>query len=151
MYRGCQKNVPIEDLFSATTPYAAILFSEPYYDKRYTRSFQQECTYGNDGWTDARPGLGKGGRMNNSSQQDTERKKAIFDAMSPRRQRHILKRGYHKWDPFQEPKDPIDIRKDKSKRTAQMLVNEFLHMKKPDGHSPCLRQGSSRNQPRHCQ
>ena len=34
-YRGCQKNVPIEDLFSATTPYAAILFSEHYYDKRY--------------------------------------------------------------------------------------------------------------------
>ena len=34
-YRGCQKNVPIEDRFSATTPYAAILFSEHYYGKRY--------------------------------------------------------------------------------------------------------------------
>ena len=37
-YRGCQKNVPIEDLFSATTPYAAILFSEHYYDKRYKKT-----------------------------------------------------------------------------------------------------------------
>ena len=79
--------------------------------------------------------------MNNSSYPETDRKKAIFDAMSPRRQRHILKRGYDKWEPFQEPKDPIDIRKDKSKRTAQMLVNEFLQMKKPEGHSPAYGRG----------
>ena len=56
-----------------------------------------------------------------------EKKKAVFDAMSPRRQKHIVNKiGYDKWDPFQEPKDPIDIRKDKSKRTSQMLVREFL-------------------------
>ena len=79
--------------------------------------------------------------MNNSYHQETERKKAIFDAMSLRRQRHILKRGYDKWDPFQEPKDPIDIRKDKSKRTGQMLVREFLQMKKPDGHSSAYGRG----------
>lgn len=54
------------------------------------------------------------------------RKKAIFDNMSPRRQKFILKQGYEKWDPFQEPQDPIDIRKDKSKRTTQELVREFL-------------------------
>ncbi len=35
IYRGCQKNVPIEDRFSATNPYTAIIFSEHYYDKRY--------------------------------------------------------------------------------------------------------------------
>jgi len=34
-YRACQKNVPIEGRFSATDPYAAILFSEHFYDKRY--------------------------------------------------------------------------------------------------------------------
>lgn len=57
-----------------------------------------------------------------------EKKKAVFDAMSPRRQKHIMnKTGYEKWDPFEEPKDPIDIRKDKSKRTSQTLVREFLH------------------------
>jgi hypothetical protein len=55
------------------------------------------------------------------------RKRAVFEAMSPRRQSFILKKGYDLWDPFQEPKDPIDIRRDKSKRTTQMLVREFLN------------------------
>ncbi len=55
-----------------------------------------------------------------------QRKKAIFDSMSPRRQRHILKRGYDQWNPFEEPKDPIDIRRDPTKRTTQQLVREFL-------------------------
>ncbi|OQY60508.1 MAG: hypothetical protein B6245_00980 [Desulfobacteraceae bacterium 4572_88] len=55
-----------------------------------------------------------------------KRKQAVFENMSPRRQKHILKRGYDKWDPFQEPKDPIDMRRDRTKRTTQMLVREFL-------------------------
>ena len=55
-----------------------------------------------------------------------ERKKAIFDSMSTRRQKHILKKGYEQWDPFEEPKDPIDIRKDRTNRTSQMLMREFL-------------------------
>jgi hypothetical protein len=79
--------------------------------------------------------------MKDSSEQGSERKKAIFDAMSPRRQRHILKRGYDTWEPFQEPKDPIDIRKDKSKRTTHMLVQEFLQTKKAEGVSPAYRRG----------
>lgn len=54
------------------------------------------------------------------------RKKAIFDSMSPRGQRRIIKMGYDKWDPFEEPKDPIDIRRDSTKRTTQQLVREFL-------------------------
>lgn len=58
---------------------------------------------------------------------DEDRKRAVFDAMSPRRKKHILdKVGYEKWDPFEAPKDPIDIRRDKSNRTSQMLVREFL-------------------------
>ena len=60
------------------------------------------------------------------SQEASARKKAIFDSMSPRGQKRILKRGYDKWDPFEEPKDPIDIRRDKTKRTTQQLVREFL-------------------------
>jgi hypothetical protein len=61
------------------------------------------------------------------SPEDEERKKAIFDSMSPRRQKHILKKeGYEGWDPFMEPKDPIDMRKDKTKRTALQLAREFL-------------------------
>ena len=58
--------------------------------------------------------------------EEEERKKAIFDTMSPRNQKHILKKGYDDWNPFLEPKDPIDIRKDKTKRTTQQLAREFL-------------------------
>lgn len=66
--------------------------------------------------------------MNNLSPEEVEaRKRAVFDSMSERGRKHILKRvGYEKWDPFEEPKDPIDIRRDQSKRTTQMLVREFL-------------------------
>jgi hypothetical protein len=64
--------------------------------------------------------------MNLSPEEVARRKKAIFDNMSPRAQKRILKLGFDKWDPFEAPKDPIDIRRDKSKRTSQMLVREFL-------------------------
>jgi hypothetical protein len=69
------------------------------------------------------------------------RKKMVFDNMSPRRQQHILKRGYDKWDPFQEPKDPIDIRKDKTKRTTQMLVREFLQTRPGDAENNAYNRG----------
>ena len=70
--------------------------------------------------------LTQGVIMSDSAKEETIRKQAIFDSMSPRRQKQILKRGFEKWDPFQEPKDPIDIRQDKTKRTSQMLIREFL-------------------------
>jgi hypothetical protein len=54
------------------------------------------------------------------------KKKAIYDTMSPRQKRRIDRKGYEKWDPFEEPKDPIDIRRDQTKRTTQQLVREFL-------------------------
>ena len=63
--------------------------------------------------------------MNDSQDKDTQ-KKAIFDSMSPRRQKHILKRGYEKWDPFAEPKDPVDMRMDQTRRTSQMLIRDFF-------------------------
>jgi hypothetical protein len=68
--------------------------------------------------------------------QDEElRKKAIFEGMSPRRRKHIEKKGYEKWDPFEMPKDPIDIRKDKTRRTSQMLVREFLQSRSSQEYS----------------
>ena len=70
-----------------------------------------------------------------SSDEAEQRKKAVFDSMSPRRQKHILKKGYDKWDPFIEPKDPIDIRKDQTKRTSQMLVREFLQTRAAEKYS----------------
>lgn len=67
---------------------------------------------------------------------DADKKKSVFDSMSPKRQKYIIEKvGYDKWDPFEKPKDPIDIRRDKSKRTAQMLVREFLQSKSMDQYS----------------
>jgi len=70
-----------------------------------------------------------------SPEEEEKRKRAIFESMSPRRQKHILKKGYEQWDPFLEPKDPIDIRKDKTKRTTQQLVREFLQTKSSEDYS----------------
>ena len=80
--------------------------------------------------------------MSEFSPEEVEsRKKAVFDSMAPRRQKHILKKGYDKWDPFEEPKDPIDIRKDKTKRTTQMLVREFLQSRGSEGYSNAYGRG----------
>jgi hypothetical protein len=35
LYRGCQKNVPIAERFFCYNTYAAILYSEHYYDNWY--------------------------------------------------------------------------------------------------------------------
>src|SRR5512147_2771257 len=69
------------------------------------------------------------------------RKKAVFDCMSPRRQAHIQKKGYAQWDPFSEPKDPIDIRKDKTKRTTQMLVRDFLQTRPGEAQNNAYNRG----------
>ena len=60
------------------------------------------------------------------------RKKAIFDTMGARGQKSILKKGYADWDPFIAPKDPIDIRKDQTKRTARQLMQEFFQFNSKD-------------------
>ncbi|MDZ7833311.1 MAG: hypothetical protein U5L07_16310 [Desulfobacterales bacterium] len=62
-------------------------------------------------------------------------KQAIFDRMSPRRQKQVLKRGYEQWDPFLKPKDPIDIRRDRTRRTTQMLVQQFLRSRNQSTYS----------------
>jgi len=81
--------------------------------------------------------------MRKLSSEDADRKKFIFDSMSPRRQKHILKKeGYDKWDPFIEPKDPIDMRADKSRRTARDLTREFLRGWEHGDYSNAFGQGA---------
>lgn len=63
------------------------------------------------------------------------RKKAIFENMSSKRQKHILNKGYEKWDPFELPKEPIEMRRDKTKRTTQTLVREFLQSRNSEQYS----------------
>ncbi len=53
-------------------------------------------------------------------------KKAIYEKIPARRRKFIEKQGYDNWDPFMEPFDPIDIRKDMTGRTAQELVSDFM-------------------------
>ena len=77
-----------------------------------------------------------------SNEEIEVKKKAIFDAMGKRGQKQILKNGYENWDPFQEPKDPIDIRKDKTKRTSQVLIREFLSSVDHDDYSNTFAQGA---------
>lgn len=71
-----------------------------------------------------------------SKMSDEDKKRAVFESMSPRRQKHILNKiGYENWDPFEKPKDPIDIRRDQSNRTSQALVREFLQSRSMEGYS----------------
>ncbi len=80
--------------------------------------------------------------MNQMTKEEAEvRKKAVFDAMKPRMQKRIIKRGYEQWDPFQEPKDPIDIRKEITGRTTHGLVDEFLQTKAGQDHSKAFDRG----------
>ena len=64
-----------------------------------------------------------------------DQKRAIFESMSERHQKRILKKGYDDWNPFEPPKDPIDIRKDATQRTSQMLIQEFLDSRGETAHS----------------
>lgn len=75
-------------------------------------------------------------------EQIEDKKKAIFDSMGKRGQQQILKTGYEEWNPFQEPKDPIDIRKDKTRRTSQELIREFLSQIDHDDYSNTFAQGA---------
>jgi len=63
---------------------------------------------------------------------DREKKKReLFDRMSPRRQERILKKGYHKWDPFLAPKEPPFYRsKDREgARDPGEIMRRFLQEK----------------------
>jgi hypothetical protein len=79
--------------------------------------------------------------MNFTPEEVEVRKQAIFDGMSPRAQKRILRLGFKNWDPFEAPKDPIDIRRDPSKRTSQMLVREFLQSLSIDDYSNSFGRG----------
>jgi hypothetical protein len=85
--------------------------------------------------TPRRTGKKKEIQMSELSPEEEERKRAIFESMSPRRQKHILKKDYEKWDPFMQPKDPIDMRREKTQRTTQMLVREFLQARSDENYS----------------
>lgn len=73
--------------------------------------------------------------MTVSREEAEERKRVIYESLSPRNRRYIDRIGYEQWDPFEEPKDPIEIRRDPTKRTSQQLVREFLQSCPMEGYS----------------
>jgi len=74
--------------------------------------------------------------------EEEKRKKAIFDSMSPRVQERVRRKGYEIWDPFVQPKDPIDLRRGKLKRTALELTRAFLTNCDASSYSNAFGQGA---------
>lgn len=60
------------------------------------------------------------------SSQEDEQKRLFYDRLSPRRRRFVDRIGFDNWDPFEAPKEPMDIRTDITRRTVQELVRDFL-------------------------
>ena len=79
--------------------------------------------------------------MTNILSQEEEKKKAIFDGMSARQKERILKKGYGNWDPFINPREPIDIKQDKNKLTALEVTRLYLRSLKDKDISKAYMQG----------
>ena len=60
------------------------------------------------------------------TQEEEDQKRYIYEKMSPRRKRFVERIGYDRWDPFQLPKEPLDLRKDVTERTSHELVKDFM-------------------------
>ena len=60
------------------------------------------------------------------SSEEAAQKRFIYDQMSPRRRKFVDRLGYDLWDPFDAPKEPLDIRQEESGRTAHELVRDFM-------------------------
>ena len=46
-------------------------------------------------------------------------KRTLYERIPPRRRKFIDRMGYENWDPFPEPNEPMEMRTDITKRTAQ--------------------------------
>lgn len=68
-------------------------------------------------------------------------KRAIYEKMSPRRRKFVDRIGYERWNPFAEPKDPIEWRTDGTQRTTQQLVRDYLQKNAPEDYSNAYGQG----------
>lgn len=68
-------------------------------------------------------------------------KRQIYESMSPRRRKFIDRIGYEQWDPFQEPKEPLDLRRDRTNRTLQELIGDFLKDAGGDAKDQAWRKG----------
>lgn len=58
-----------------------------------------------------------------------EQKQLMYNKMSPRRRKFVDRIGFDKWNPFEKPFDPIDIRTDATGHTAHQLTHLYLRDK----------------------
>ena len=67
--------------------------------------------------------------------EEEKKKKELFEGMSPRSQKRILKKGYDKWDPFLAPKEPPFFNQEEriKVREAGLQLEEFLLHKSREG------------------
>jgi hypothetical protein len=63
------------------------------------------------------------------NEEELKLKRDLYERIPARRRKFIDRIGYENWDPFPEPNDPIEIRTDITKRTAQQLLQEFIRSK----------------------
>lgn len=64
------------------------------------------------------------------TEEEEKLKRDLYEKIPVRRRKFIDRIGYENWDPFPEPNEPMEIRKDVTKRTAQQLMQEFIRFKK---------------------
>ncbi len=69
-------------------------------------------------------------------------KREIYERLQPRRRKFIDKIGYEQWDPFQAPKEPLDMRRDRTNRTLQELIDDFMRENNSSGKDPAWRKGA---------
>lgn len=60
------------------------------------------------------------------SAEQEEYKRAIYNQLKPRQRKFIDRIGYENWDPFQAPKEPLDLRTDVTRRTLRQLLHDFM-------------------------
>lgn len=70
-------------------------------------------------------------------------KRQIYDSMKPRSRKFVDRIGYEQWDPFQAPNEPLDMRKEATRRTLQELLEEFMRDKDGASRDPAWRKGAA--------
>ena len=81
---------------------------------------------------------------NTFNPEEEEKKRAVFEAMSPKRQQRILKKGYENWNPFLRPKEPfeqITRRGEGDLERALELYHRFFSESRMDDHCTAYVQG----------
>ncbi|MFH0811968.1 MAG: hypothetical protein V2A69_03910 [Pseudomonadota bacterium] len=75
--------------------------------------------------------------------EEEKKKREIFEAMSPKRQERVLKKGYDNWDPFQRPKEPFEQvkRAGGTIERALTLSHRYFEEKKITNYSTAYFQG----------